>query len=268
MSKVQPARKRRLEKRLPPGLSGKVALVTGGASGIGSECVCALAAAGARVAVADLDEVQGAKLVAEMAQAGGTACFVRADVTQPEQVQSLVESVVRRFGRLDLALNNAGIDGDRAVTAEYPTEVWNQVIAVNLTGVFLCLKQELEVMTRQRHGVIVNMASVAGLTGFVGHTAYTAAKHGVVGLTRTAALEYARHGIRVNAVCPSYTQTPMLERVARRVPGLKERLASIAPLGRLCTSKEVADAVLYLFSESAAFVTGQTLVLDGGILAG
>jgi NAD(P)-dependent dehydrogenase (short-subunit alcohol dehydrogenase family) len=183
-------------------------------------------------------------------------------------VQALVGSVVRRFGRLDFALNNAGIDGARAPTAEYPTDVWDQVIAVNLTGVFLCLKHELEAMARQRHGVIVNMASVAGLTGFVGHAAYTAAKHGVVGLTRTAALEYARHGIRVNAVCPSYTQTPMLERVARRIPGLKARLASIAPLGRLCTPAEITEAVLYLFSDGAAFITGQTLVLDGGILAG
>jgi NAD(P)-dependent dehydrogenase (short-subunit alcohol dehydrogenase family) len=232
--KRQPARRSSLD------LAGKVALVTGGASGIGRDCVRALAAAGASVVLADVDEAQG----------------------------TLVAAVLRRFGRLDFALNNAGIDGARAPTAEYPTDVWDQVIAVNLTGVFLCLKHELEVMARQRHGVIVNMASVAGLTGFVGHAAYTAAKHGVVGLTRTAALEYARHRVRVNAVCPSYTQTPMLERVARRIPGLKARLASIAPLGRLCTSKEIAEAVLYLFSDGAAFITGQTLVLDGGILAG
>src|SRR5262249_17686079 len=140
--------------------------------------------------------------------------------------------------------------------------------AVNLTGVFLCLKHELALMAKQRRGVIVNLASVAGLAGFVAHSAYAAAKHGVVGLTRTAALEYARLGIRVNAICPSYTQTPMLERVARRIPGLKARLAAIAPLGRLCRAEEVARAALYLFSDDAAFVTGQTLVLDGGILAG
>jgi NAD(P)-dependent dehydrogenase (short-subunit alcohol dehydrogenase family) len=262
------SRKHRLTKPPSRDLAGKVALVTGGASGIGRDCARALAAAGARVVVADVDEAQGAKLVADLARTGAKTRFVRADVTHPGEVQALVASVVRSFGRLDYALNNAGIDGARAPTAEYPPEVWDQVIAVNLTGVFLCLKHELEVMARQRRGVIVNMASVAGLTGFVGHAAYTAAKHGVVGLTRTAALEYAQHGIRVNAVCPSYTQTPMLERVARRIPGLKARLASIAPLGRLCSSSEVAQAVLYLFSDAAAFITGQTLVLDGGILAG
>ena len=265
---MKSGKKRRSSRRSSFNLAGKVALVTGGASGIGRDCVRALAKAGARVVVADVDEAQGVKLVTELNRTGAKALFVHADVTRPDQVQALVASVVRRFGRLDFALNNAGIDGDRALTAEYPAEVWDRVIAVNLTGVFLCLKHELEVMARQRHGVIVNMASVAGLTGFVGHAAYTAAKHGVVGLTRTAALEYARHGIRVNAVCPSYTQTPMLERVSRRIPGLKARLASIAPLGRLCMPGEIAEAVLYLFSDGAAFITGQTLVLDGGILAG
>ena len=265
---MKSGKKRLPARRLSFDLSGKVALVTGGASGIGRDCVRALAKAGARVVVADVDEAHGAKWVTELNRTGAKALFVHADVTRPEQVQTMVASVVRRFGRLDFALNNAGTDGDRALTAEYPADVWDKVIAVNLTGVFLCLKHELEIMARQRHGAIVNMASVAGLTGFVGHAAYTAAKHGVVGLTRTAALEYARHGIRVNAVCPSYTQTPMLERVARRIPGLKKRLASIAPLGRLCTPGEITEAVLYLFSDGAAFITGQTLVLDGGILAG
>ena len=265
---MKSGKKRQATNRSSFDLAGKVALVTGGASGIGRDCVRALIAAGARVVVADVDEVQGAKLMAALTRTRAKALFIRADVTSSDQVQALVASIVRRFGRLDFALNNAGIDGDRALTAEYPTEVWDKVIAVNLKGVFLCLKHELEIMARQRHGVIVNMASVAGLTGFVGHAGYTAAKHGVVGLTRTAALEYARHGIRVNAVCPSYTQTPMLERVARRIPGLKKRLASIAPLGRLCTPEEITEAVLYLFSDGAAFVTGQTLVLDGGILAG
>ncbi|MBM3847206.1 MAG: SDR family oxidoreductase [Verrucomicrobia bacterium] len=248
--------------------AGKVALVTGGVSGIGRDCVRVLADAGARVVVSDVDEAQGARLMKEMARTGAKTLFVRADVTRADEVRDLVGSVLRRFGKLDFALNNAGVDGARAPTAEYPAEVWDQVIAVNLTGVFHCLKYELEVMARQRCGVIVNMASVAGLVGFVNHAAYTAAKHGVVGLTRTAALEYARHGVRVNAVCPSYTQTPMLERVAGRIPGLKARLASIAPLGRLCASREVAEAVSYLFSDAAAFITGQTLVLDGGIVAG
>lgn len=265
---MKSGKKRRTAKPLSRDLAGKVALITGGASGIGRDCARALAAAGTRVVLADVDEVEGVKFAAELARTRAKVLFIRADVTCPDQVHALVASVARRFGRLDFALNNAGIDGARAPMAEYPADVWDRVIAVNLTGVFNCLKYELEVMARQRHGVIVNMASVAGLTGFVGHAAYTAAKHGVVGLTRTAALEYARHGVRVNAICPSYTQTPMLERVARRIPGLKARLASIAPLGRLCTSREIAEAVVYLCSDGAAFITGQTLVLDGGILAG
>ena len=248
-------------------LAGKVALVTGGASGIGRECARALARAGARVVVADLDERRGAAVVREVTRAGGRARFVRADVTRPADVQALVATTARHFGRLDFALNNAGIDGVRARTAEYPDDAWDNVIAVNLTGVFQCLKHELALMGRQRRGAIVNLASVAGLTGFVGHSAYTAAKHGVVGLTRTAALEYAGLGIRVNAICPSYTRTPMLERVARRIPGLQARLASIAPLGRLCTTEEIAQTALFLFSDAAAFITGQTVVMDGGILA-
>lgn len=251
-----------------PSLANRVALVTGGASGIGKECAAALAQAGARVVVADVDEAQGKRVVKQLNRAGGKLCFVRADVTQADDVQALLATTLRRFGRLDCALNNAGIDGARALTEDYPEDLWEQVVRVNLTGVFLCLKQELAVMAEQQRGVIVNMASVAGLTGFVGHCAYSAAKHGVVGLTRTAALEYAKRGVRVNAICPSYTQTPMLEQVASRIPGLKARLASIAPLGRLCTAEEIARAVLYLFSDSAAFITGQTLVMDGGILAG
>ena len=248
-------------------LAQKVALVTGGASGIGHACVEALARAGARVVVADVDGARGAKVVKQLARAGGRVCFVPADIRRTADVEALIEATLRRFGRLDCALNNAGVDGARAQTAAYPEAIWDEVMAVNLKGVFLCLKHELVVMAEQKRGVIVNMASVAGLTGFVGHCAYTAAKHGVVGLTRTAALEYAKTGIRVNAVCPSYTQTPMLEQVAKRIPGLKTRLAAIAPLGRLCTAGEIADAVLYLFSDAAAFITGQTLVMDGGILA-
>jgi NAD(P)-dependent dehydrogenase (short-subunit alcohol dehydrogenase family) len=247
--------------------AGRVALVTGGASGIGRECVARLAASGAHVVVADVDAAEGAKVAKELDRSAGKVRFVQADVTRSNEIEALVADVMARFGRLDLALNNAGVDGARAPTTDYPEEVWDKVIAVNLTGVFLCMKHELAVMAKQRRGVIVNLASVAGLTGFIGHSAYTAAKHGVVGLTRTAALEYAKCGLRINAICPSYTRTPMLERVAKRIPGLEARLASIAPLGRLCTPEEIAGAVLYLFSDAAAFITGQTLVLDGGILA-
>lgn len=251
----------------PRGFRGKVALITGGASGIGSECVRQLAALGTKVVIADTDEAAGTRLARKLAAAGRQVRYLRTDVTDSASVAAGVDQTLRWFGRLDFALNNAGVDGARAVTADYPEPVWNQVLAVNLTGVFLCLKEELKVMGAKRSGSIVNLSSVAGLTGFVAHSAYTAAKHGVVGLTRTAALEYARTGVRINAICPSYTQTPMLERVARRIPGLKARLSSIAPLGRLCTPGEIARAAVYLFSPDAAFITGQCLVLDGGILA-
>ena len=180
-----------------PPFSGKVALVTGGASGIGRECALILVQAGAKVVLADTDEEGGARTARQLTKNGGQARFIRTDVTHPAEVEAMVAQALRWFGRLDFALNNAGVDGARAVTAAYPDDAWNQVIAVNLTGVFLCLKQELKIMGEKRSGAVVNMASVAGLTGFVAHSAYTAAKHGVVGLTRTAALEYARSGVRL-----------------------------------------------------------------------
>ena len=247
--------------------SGQVALVTGGASGLGRVTALALAREGAKVVVADVAAVEGAATVQSIISAGGQAIFVKADVTKSREVEAMVQETVNAFGRLDFALNNAGVDGVRARTAAYPEEVWHQVIDLNLTGVFLCLKFELPVMVKQGRGVIVNMSSVAGVTGFPGHAAYTASKHGVIGLTKTAALDYANAGIRVNAICPAYTRTPMLTRMLEQHSDLEAKLVSRVPLRRLGTAEEIAQAAIYLFSEAGAFITGHSLLLDGGIMA-
>ena len=247
--------------------SGKVALVTGGASGLGRVSAIALAKEGARVVVVDVMVSEGEATAHTITEAGRRAIFVKTDVTKSSEVEAMVQATVKAFGRLDFALNNAGIDGVRARAADYPEDVWHQVIALNLTGVFLCMKFELAVMARQGSGVIINMSSVAGVTGFPGHAAYTASKHGVIGLTRTAAIDYAKAGIRVNAICPAYTRTPMLTRILEKNPEFEEKLISRVPLRRLGTAEEIAQAVIYLFSDAAAFITGHSLVMDGGIVA-
>ena len=247
--------------------SGKVALVTGGASGLGRVSAIALAKEGAQIAVSDIAASEGEATVQMITQAGGRAVFVKADVTKSNEVEAMVRETVKVFGRLDFALNNAGIDGVRARTADYPEEVWRQVIDLDLTGVFLCMKSELPIMVKQGSGVIVNMSSVAGVTGFPGHAAYTASKHGVIGLTKTAAIDYAKAGIRVNAICPAYTHTPMLDRMLTQHSDLEAKLISRVPLRRLGKAEEIAQAVIYLFSDAAAFITGHSLVMDGGIMA-
>lgn len=247
--------------------AGKVALVTGAASGIGRVSALALAKEGAKVVVSDVSVTEGEATSQQIAQAGGQAIFVKTDVTKAPEVEAMINETITAFGRLDFALNNAGIDGVRARTAEYPEEIWNQVIQVNLTGVFLCLKYEIPIMVKQGIGAIVNLSSVAGVTGFPGHAAYTASKHGVIGLTRTAALDYARAGLRINAICPAYTRTPMVERMITQHPDLEQKLIARVPLGRLGTPDEIAQAVVYLFSDAAGFITGHSLVMDGGIVA-
>lgn len=247
--------------------SGKAALVTGGASGLGRGSAIALAKEGAKVVVADVAVSEAEATVQAITAAGGQAIFVKADVTKSNEVEEMVQSTVQAFGQLDFALNNAGVDGVRARTADYPEDVWHQVIDVNLTGVFLCMKSELAVMLKQSSGAIVNISSVAGVTGFPGHAAYTASKHGVIGLTKATAIEYAKVGIRVNAICPAYTRTPMLGRMLEQKPDLEAKLISRVPLRRLGTTAEIAQAAIYLFSDAAAFITGHSLVLDGGIMA-
>ena len=244
-------------------LREKTVLVTGAGSGIGRATAIACAAAGASVAVSDVNESGARTTVEQIAKAGGQAQAIRADVTRAQDVQQLIEQTVKRFGRLDIAVNNAGIEGQIGPTAKCPEEVWDRTIAVNLKGVWLCMKYELPVMAKQRRGSIVNMASAAGLVGMQGLAPYAASKHGIIGLTKTAALEYAKFGIRVNAVCPGLIETPMLERQRKAVP-LMAGLKFLQPMGRFGRPEEVAQAVLWLCSDAASLVTGHALTVDGG----
>ena len=245
-------------------LEGKAALVTGGGSGLGRASAIALARAGATVTVADVDERGGKETAALVSEdAGGDADFVRADVTRPNEVEAMVDKAVARWGHLDCALNNAGTTGVSAPTADYTLDDWNRAIALNLTGVFLCLKYELPAML-ERGGAIVNMASGAGLVGFPGLPAYVASKHGVVGLTRAAALEYASQGVRINAICPGSTRTPMLEGFMGGDEQVERMMTRAVPLGRLGRPEEIAEAVVWLCSDAASFVVGHALAVDGG----
>jgi len=248
-------------------MTGKTALVTGGGSGIGRAAARAFAREGARVAVADVDENGGLQTARLIQEAGGQALFIRTDVSQAAQVEVLVRQTVDACGRLDWAFNNAGISGTGASTAECAEEDWDRLMAVNLKGVWLCMKYELRQMLKQGSGAIVNNASVWGLAGLENAIAYAASKHGVVGLTRVAALECARSGIRVNAVCPGFTHTPLIDRVMADRPRFHEKVAALQPMGRLATPEEVAEAVVWLCSDAASFVTGHALSADGGLLA-
>ncbi len=217
--------------------------------------------------VSDIDETAGNETVEMLTKAGGDALFVKADVTHSQDVKKIVVESVEKFGSLDFAVNNAGVLSAEARTGDYSEEDWRRLIDINLTGVFLCMKYELQQMAKQNNGVIVNMASIAGITGFPRNSAYAASKHGVVGLTKSAAIEYARKGIRINAVCPGYTLTPMAETAMKLRGELEGELEKRVPLGRLGKPEEIAKAIIYLCSDSAAFILGHSLVLDGGITA-
>ena len=250
-------------------LDGKTALVTGGGSGIGRATSLAYAQEGARVVVADVNVEGGEETVQLIKEAGGEAILVHADVAKPEDTQAMVAQAVEAFGSLDCAFNNAGISGgtDRRLTADYLEEDWDRVVGINLKGVWLCMKAEIPQMLKQGGGAIVNTASVAGLVGIPGTVAYVAAKHGVTGLTKAAALEYAKSGIRVNAVCPGYIQTPMVQGIFVENEGFEERVASRHPIGRLGEPSEIAAAVIWLSSDAASFVTGHNMPVDGGYVA-
>jgi NAD(P)-dependent dehydrogenase (short-subunit alcohol dehydrogenase family) len=254
---------------MPGKPSGRVALVTGAASGIGRASALAFADGGARVVVADVAAEQGRETVDLIEAAGGEAIFVPADVSQRADVERLVKVTVETYGRLDSAHNNAGIEGAAppgTAFHDYPDEMWDRVIGINLKGVWLCMQVEITHMLEQGGGAIVNTASIAGLVGGFGG-AYSAAKHGVVGLTKVAALEYATRGIRVNAVCPGVIRTPMIERVFARRPETEQQLVAGEPIGRLGTPEEIAAAVVWLCSDGASFLTGVALPVDGGWVA-
>ena len=246
---------------------GKVALVTGAGSGIGRATALVFAREGAKVVVSDIVVEGGQETVQQIEAAGGEAIFVKADVSQAADVETLIAKTVETYGRLDCAFNNAGIEGGMKLTIDCTKEEFDRTIAVNLTGVWLCMKYEIQQMLSQGGGAIVNTASAAGLVGFPGLPDYVASKHGVVGLTKTAALEYAKSGIRVNAVCPGVIQTPMVERGAQLSPGFDELALSMEPVGRFGQPAEVGEAVVWLCSDAASFVTGIPMQVDGGLVA-
>lgn len=245
---------------------GEVALVTGGSSGIGRAAALAFAAQGARVVVASRRSEESAETVSLVKAGGGDAVYVKTDVTKAAEVEELVRRAVECYGALNFAFNNAGIEGDGYVPlAKYSEDMWDQVIDINLKGVFLSMKYEIPRILESK-GAIVNMASVAGLVGGRLGAAYYASKHGVVGLTKAAAMEYAHKGIRVNAVAPAVIVTPMGERLFLHDAALEARVTGMHPIGRLGTVEEVANAVVWLCSKNASFITGHTLPVDGGFV--
>lgn len=244
-----------------------VALVTGGATGIGRSTALAFARAGCDVVIADRDNKRGPKVTEEIETLDRQALFVTTDISDAEQVTQLHEAITSAFGHLDIACNNAGTEGDQAPTAEATPENFDRVIAINLRGVFLCLREQLRIMAAQQSGAIVNLASVAGLVGFPGLPAYCASKGGVIQLTRTAALEYATAGVRVNAVCPGAIKTEMIDRITGQDPATEAEFSALHPMNRMGTVEEVANAIVWLCSPGAGFVTGHALPVDGGMLA-
>ena len=249
-------------------LEGKVGLVTGGTSGIGRDTAVLFAKAGAKVVVAGRRELEGNETIELVRAAGGEGLFVKADVSKGSEVVSLIQKAVEKFGRLDIAFNNAGIEGVWVPIVRQSEEDWDRTIAINLKGVWLCLKYEIRQMLKQGGGgAIVNMASITGLIGSAGAASYSASKHGVVGLTKSAALENARSGIRINVVCPGVIETPMGDRLFG-APAVHKAVLSYHPIGRFGRPMEIAEAVVWMCSDKASFMTGQSLILDGGMLAG
>lgn len=250
------------------GLQGSVVLVTGAASGIGRASAELFATMGAHVVACDVDAHRGEATVADLREAGHDAVFKAADVTDDHAVAALVAFAVDAYGRLDCAANCAGVGGGDALTHEYPDDRWDRIVSINLRGTWLAMRREIEAMLAKGNGgAVVNVSSTLGVRGSPMASAYSAGKHGVVGLTRTAAIEYAPAGIRVNAVCPGAIDTPMMDETFERFPGFREALLGFVPMGRMGRPDEVAAAIAWLCSDAASFVTGECLAVEGGLLA-
>lgn len=243
----------------------KVAVITGGSFGIGRATALAFAKRGAKVVIADW--VEDDETLTLIMASGGTAMFVKCDVSKSQDVKALVEKTIAAYGRLDYAFNNAGIEGTAAKTSDCTEENWDRTIGVNLKGVWLCMKYEIPEMLKTGKAAIVNCASIAGLVGFPNLAAYVATKHGIIGLTKTASLEYAKSGIRVNAVCPGVIKTPMIDRFTGKQKEVEQQFVNMEPIGRLGEPEEVAEAVAWLCSDSASFITGDAIAVDGGWIA-
>lgn len=245
---------------------GEVALVTGAGGGIGAATAVLFAAEGARVVVVDIDAAGAEATAARIEAAGGEAVARAADVTDESQVAAAVADAVDRWGRLDCAHNNAGTSGQPSAFTDLSLDDWNRVVALNLTGVFLCMKHELRVMAPAGRGAIVNTSSGAGIIGFPSLPHYVASKHGVLGLTKTAAQEYVRQGVRVNAICPGTTDTPMMQAFIGGDPGIEKMMRRSVPTGEMGRPEQIAEAVVWLCSERASFVNGESMLVDGGTL--
>lgn len=249
-------------------MKNKVALITGAAMGIGRETALAFARKGADIVISDINDEKLKKNQSEIKEEGVKVLSVKADISKEDDIRNMVKKAVEKFGRLDIACNNAGIGGESATTGEYSIEGWDKVLNINLRGQFMCMKYEIEAMLENGSGSIVNISSILGQVGFAEAPAYVASKHGLLGLTKTAAIEYASQGIRINAVCPGFIETPMLEDAGITTEEeTKQYIISLHPAGRLGKPREVADAIVWLASDEASFVTGHPLLVDGGYVA-
>jgi len=253
----------------------KIAFITGAGSGIGRATALAFASKGAKVAVSDINEATGQQTVEQIKQAGGNAFFVRCDVADPAQIEAAINKTVEVFGRLDIAVNNAGIGGKFGKLLDQSKHDFDQMMAINVGSVFYGMQYQIRQMLAQdspgenaTNGRIVNVSSIAGVRGMPMGAVYSAAKHAVIGLTKTAALEYVRQGIRVNAVCPVYTHSAMVDDLIQAAPGMEDRMRRMIPMGRFGQPDEIAQAILWLCADENSFTTGQALQLDGGMTAG
>ena len=247
----------------------KIILITGAASGIGRAAALAFAKEGGLIVASDINEEAGLETVAKIEELSGKATFIKTNVAVFEEVKALMDQIVDQFGRLDIAINNAGIGGQSAKTPDYPVDDWARVMQINAAGVFYCMKTQISIMLQQEGGVILNTASIAGLRGLPKSIAYSASKHAVVGMTKTAALEYARHRIRINALCPVFTISPMFnpEEIEKVAKGIPDKLKASIPMKRFADVEEQVGAMMWLCSEKASFVTGHALPVDGGLTA-